>query len=195
MNGIVRIEKSFKQGKRFVAYLTAGDGGIKHTLAAALALIDGGVNLLEIGVPFSDPTADGPVIQQAAARALQAGTTLKEVLWLATELRKKTDIPLILFSYLNPLLQATETDFFVQAKQAGIDGALIVDCPIEESEIIHDQCLAQNIAPIYVITPSTPVARMKKLKPMARVFYIMPVAKAQQVCVRHCRMISPKKRN
>src|ERR1700729_105947 len=104
MNGIKRIQDTFSTNKAFIGYLTAGDGGIQRTLAAALALINGGVNILEIGVPFSDPIADGPVIQRAAARALTAGTTLDSVLWLAGEIRKVSEIPLILFSYVNPIL-------------------------------------------------------------------------------------------
>ena len=163
MNGIERIEASFVRNKAFVAYLTAGDGGIKRTLDAALALIEGGVNLLEIGVPFSDPIADGPVIQRAAQRALESGTTLRDVLWLTEQIRKQSDIPLVLFSYLNPVLSAFNTSFFHDAKQVGIDGVLIVDCPIEESSEVHSRCIEQGIAPIYVITPSTPLPRIRKI--------------------------------
>jgi tryptophan synthase alpha chain len=170
MNGIQRINNHFAQGKAFIAYLTAGDGGIERTLAAALALIEAGVNLLEIGVPFSDPIADGPVIQRASSRALALGTSLADVLWLTREIRKCSDIPLILFSYLNPILVGSQSDFFVDAKQAGVDGLLIVDCPIEEAENIHQACMAQHIAPIYVLTPSTPLARIEKISAYARGF-------------------------
>ncbi|HBI22600.1 MAG TPA: tryptophan synthase subunit alpha [Legionella sp.] len=158
-----RIEHRFKQGPVFVAYLTAGDGGIQRTLDAALALIEGGVTLLEIGVPFSDPIADGPVIQRAAMRALAAGTTLKDVLWLVSEIRKRSAVPLILFSYLNPILSVLHTSFFDDAREAGLDGALLVDCPIEESGIFHQACLKQHMAPIYVITPSTPLERIQRI--------------------------------
>jgi tryptophan synthase alpha chain len=163
MSGIERIQQSFNNKKAFIGYLTAGDGGIHHTLNAALALIEGGINILEIGVPFSDPIADGPVIQRAATRALAAGTTLQDVLWLAAEIRKKSDIPLVLFSYLNPILATLQPAFFKHLQQAGIDGMLIVDCPIEESSLFHQACLDHEIAPIYVITPSTPIARIKKI--------------------------------
>lgn len=163
MNGIKRIQQSFTHHQSFIAYLTAGDGGIQRTLDASLALIAGGVNMLEIGVPFSDPIADGPVIQRAASRALAKGTTLQDVLWLAVQIRKHSAIPLILFSYLNPLLAALDGSFFQEAKEAGIDGALIVDCPIEESAVFHQTCLAQQMAPIYVITPSTPPARIQRI--------------------------------
>ena len=101
MKKCCRIKQVFANGKAFIAYLTAGDGGISHTLDAALALIAGGVNMLEIGMPFSDPIADGPIIQRAASRALAAGTTTKDILWLIKEIRKQSDIPLILFTYLN----------------------------------------------------------------------------------------------
>ena len=102
--------------KALIAYLTAGDGGIQRTLAAALALIEGGINLLEIGVPFSDPVADGPVIQRAAARALANNTTWREIVWLIEEIRQRSDIPLILFSYLNPIVCYFEYTFFVCSK-------------------------------------------------------------------------------
>ena len=143
--------------KHFVGYLTAGDGGIQKSVDYALALIDGGITMLEIGVPFSDPIADGPVIQRAMTRALSVGTTLKDIIYLTTEIRKHSDIPLILFSYLNPLLSAQNTDFFIHAKLAGINSILIVDCPIENSQLNH------SLEPIYVITPNTRTERIQQL--------------------------------
>jgi tryptophan synthase alpha chain len=163
MNGIKHIEDTFSTGKAFIGYLTAGDGGIKRSLDAALALIAGGVNILEIGVPFSDPIADGPVIQRAAQRALASGTHLKDILWLAENIRKHSTIPLILFSYLNPILAALNSDFFRDAAVAGMDGVLIVDCPVEESAIFHEKCLRNNLAPIQIIAPSTPPQRIRDI--------------------------------
>lgn len=163
MNGIQKIQNSFTKGKAFVGYLTAGDGGIQQTLEASLALIEGGVNMLEIGVPFSDPIADGPVIQRAAARALASGTTLQNIVYLIEAIRKQSDIPLILFSYLNPILSAFNTTFFKDIQQAGIDGALLVDCPIEEANTFHNLCLTHNIAPIYVIASTTQPARIRTI--------------------------------
>lgn len=162
-NGIARIQQQFKRGKVFAAYLTAGDGGIQKTLTAALSLIEAGVNLLEIGVPFSDPIADGPIIQRAAQRALQAYTTLKDIFWLTHEIRKQSTIPIVLFSYLNPLLSSFQGSFFQDAVSAGIDGVLLVDCPIEESTQFHTHCLQHGIAPIYVIAPSTSLARVAEI--------------------------------
>ncbi len=163
MKNLQRIQRIFKQGKANIAYLTAGDGGIQQTLKAALALISGGVNMLEIGIPFSDPVADGPVIQRAAQRAIQQQTTFADILYLIKEIRKSSDIPLILFSYVNPIFKAMQTSFLSEAKQAGIDGILLVDCPIEESQGFHDQCIRLEIAPIYVITPTTSVSRIHKI--------------------------------
>jgi len=165
-----RIEKLFSQGKSYTAYLTAGDGGIQKTLDAALALIKGGVNMLEIGMPFSDPVADGPVIQRAAARALHEGTSLQDVLWLAQEIRKQSDIPLILFSYLNPVLSALPSGFLQKAKNAGIDGLLLVDCPLEESHEIRKLCEGQDLAMIYVITSATSLSRIQKISQYAKGF-------------------------
>lgn len=163
MTGIQRIKASFEQSKAFVAYLTAGDGGLQQTLSAALALIDAGVTILEIGVPFSDPVADGPVIQRAAARSLAAGTTLPAILDLIADLRSRTDIPLILFTYLNPILRALQNDFFQQAQQAGVDGMLLVDCPLEEMTPILQPCIQHGIAPIFVASPTTPAARVQQI--------------------------------
>lgn len=171
MKKISRLEKLFaNQNKACIAYLTAGDGGIQHTLDAAMALIDGGVNLLEIGIPFSDPVADGPVIQRASQRAISAGTTLKGVLQLVKEIRQRSDIPLILFSYLNPILATSQTNFFSEAKSAGVDGLLLVDCPIEESQFIRDACETNEIDLIYVITPSTPTSRIEYINQHAQGF-------------------------
>src|SRR3990167_2966519 len=162
MRQISRIEKLFSsKQKAYIAYLTAGDGGIQRTLNAAMALIVGGVNLLEIGIPFSDPVADGPVIQRASQRAILAGTTLQDVLWLVKEIRQRSNIPLILFSYLNPILAAAQSGFFRDAKSAGVDGLLLVDCPIEESQYIQDMCVKNQLNLIYVITPSTSMRRIQ----------------------------------
>lgn len=165
-----RIQHLFQHGKAYTAYLTAGDGGVQSTLDAALALIKGGVNMLEIGVPFSDPIADGPIIQRASQRSLTKGTSLVDVLWITKQIRQRSDIPIILFSYLNPILSALPSDFLPAAKNAGIDGLLLVDCPLEESGFIHQQCIKNDIALIYVIAPSTPLARIKKINVYAQGF-------------------------
>jgi tryptophan synthase alpha chain len=144
-----RIIQLFAREKARVAYLTVGSNGINGTLNAALALIEGGVNMLELGVPFSDPIADGAVIQRAAARSLAQGTKIQDVLWLVKAIRKRSNIPLILFSYLNPILSALVSDFLSNAKQAGIDGLLVVDCPLEESQLVREECSRNALDLIY----------------------------------------------
>jgi len=165
-----RIQNLFTHAKANIAYLTAGDGGIQRSLEAALALINGGANMLEIGMPFSDPIADGPIIQRAATRSLLAGTTIKDILWLAQEIRKHSEIPLVLFSYLNPILSALQSNFLKEAKNLGFDGLLLVDCPLEESYLIREQCIQNGIDLIYVIAPSTSIRRMQKIAEYAQGF-------------------------
>lgn len=170
MKKATRIEQLFANQKAFIAYITAGDGGRERSLESALALIEGGVNMLEIGVPFSDPIADGPVIQRAAKRALNAHTTLNDVLWLTQQIRRHSDIPLIFFSYLNPILAKSKTTFFEEAREAGVDGLLLVDCPLEESAPFHEQCTKNDISLIQVLSPSTSPARIEKINQKAQGF-------------------------
>jgi tryptophan synthase alpha chain len=165
-----RIQQLFANRKAFIAYLTAGDGGMQRTLDAAVALIEGGVNMLEIGIPFSDPIADGPIIQRAAARSLAGGTTLQDVLWLTEQIRQRSDVPLILFSYFNPILSALQSDFLHAAKCVGIDGLLLVDCPFEESQLVQQQCAQNDVALIYVITSTTSLTRIHKINRYAQGF-------------------------
>jgi tryptophan synthase alpha chain len=165
-----RIQQLFAESKALTAYLTAGDGGIQATRDAALALIQGGVNMLEIGMPFSDPIADGPIIQRATARSVKNGTTLEDILWLAKQIRQHSNIPLILFSYLNPIISALQSNFLCAAKSAGIDGLLLIDCPLEESQFIRQQCDQHEIALIYVIAPTTALTRVKTIDAYAQGF-------------------------
>src|SRR4051794_43202 len=116
-----------------VAYLTAGDPSPEATPELVAALERGGADLIELGVPFSDPIADGPVIQQAGDRALRAGTNLARVLAIAAEIRKASQIPLLLFTYLNPALRYGFERLARDAKAAGIDGCLLIDVSVEEA--------------------------------------------------------------
>ena len=162
-----RITQQFKNTPAYVAYLTAGDGGMQRSLEAMLALIEGGVTLLEVGVPFSDPVADGPTIQAASSRALKNGTTLDKVLNLVKALRHHTDIPIILFSYLNPIL-AMGPSFYKKAKDAGIDGCLVVDLPLEEAQNHNKACIEHRIDPIFLISPSTSKERIAEINQHAK---------------------------
>lgn len=150
------------QKDAFIAYLTLGDGGLSYSLDAALALVEGGVDLLEIGLPFSDPIADGPVIQRAMQRSLQQGTKGSDFLAFALEFRKHSQIPLVIFSYYNPILTLGDV-FLSQAKEAGASGLLIVDLPYEHlSESVLDSIL--------VVTPSTSQDRLEQIAARAQGF-------------------------
>ena len=156
-----RIEKVFKQGPAFVGYITAGHKGLDYSLEAALALIEGGVNILEVGVPFSDPIADGLVIQNSSNQSLRNGTNIFDILELIKKIRHRTEVPIILFSYFNPILQADKKGMYRIAKECGVDGILVVDLPLEESELHIKKCKDNSIAPIFIIAPSTKTERIK----------------------------------
>jgi len=133
-----RIEKKFeslraKNEKALVVYLTAGDPSILMTRELILSLEKAGVDIIEIGVPFSDSTADGPVIQEAAQRALKTGTTLTGVLQLVDDVRKVSQIPIVLFGYFNPIFSYGVKKFAEDARKDGVDGVLVVDLPPEEA--------------------------------------------------------------
>jgi tryptophan synthase alpha chain len=155
-----RIKNAFAN-KAKIAYLTAGDGGgVEQSAAYFLALAKGGVNLLEVGIPYSDPVADGPVIQAAMERALAANTTVESSLEVVAKIRAQSEVAMILFTYYNPI-QDDLAGFLTRAKQAGADGVLIVDLPYEESANYRYVCKYLGLAPINVIAPSTSKARMK----------------------------------
>ena len=147
--------------KALVGYLTAGDPDYDASLAILRAACDAGLDVLELGVPFSDPTSDGPVIQAASLRALKAGMNVTGVLSLVRELRKHTATPIILFSYYNPLLSYGLARLAADAAAAGADGFLVVDLPPEEAEEFAPVLAAVKMPLIRLIAPTTPPARMR----------------------------------
>jgi tryptophan synthase alpha chain len=172
---VSKIQNVFNKGPAYVGYLTVGDGGLEQSFEYAMALIEGGVNILEMGVPFSDPIGDGPTIQAAAARALTLGVTIFDVLNVVKKIKEKSDTPIILFSYYNPVFIAGRNeDFFVQAKAAGVDGILIVDLPIEEASDYLTNCRNVDIDPILLISPSTPSERIQEINRLGKgmLYYI-----------------------
>lgn len=177
MNRITaKFEELKKQGKKaLIGYLTAGDPDIKTSEAYMRAALLNGVDILEIGVPFSDPTADGPTIQTAGQRALKSGTDLKQILRLAGNLRRAFDNPLILFSYANPLFAYGYDKICRDAARSGIDGFLIVDLPFEAAEEIRRPMRAEGLIFIQLIAPTTSPQRALKLLNAADgfVYYIM----------------------
>src|SRR5579885_3483989 len=135
MTRIGRLFECLKRDGRkgLIAYLTAGDPAPERTPALVEALVRGGADLIELGVPFSDPIADGPVIQRAGQRALAAGTTMRRVLEIAREIRHRSQIPLLLFTYLNPVVRYGLEKLAAEAAASGIDGCLLTDASVEEA--------------------------------------------------------------
>ncbi len=154
----------FKKRPGLVVYLTAGDPDLATTREIALAAIDNGADVIELGVPFSDPLADGPVIQRASVRAVAKGTTLGDVLGLAKELRAaRPACGLVLFSYLNPVVRMGMKAFCAAAKAAGADGVLLTDMIVEEAGEYLREMHANGLAPVFLAAPTSPDARLKAI--------------------------------
>ncbi len=163
-----RIEKTFaglkrKGEKALVAYITAGYPDLDTTRALIPALARAGVDIVEVGVPFSDPTADGPVIQAASQAALESGTTLPKVLDLIAGLRGMVEIPLVLFSYYNPIFSMGSATFAKRAAAAGVDGVLVVDLPAEEAGELRGDTDPAGIDFISLVAPTTGGDRARKV--------------------------------
>ena len=174
-----RIEERFaalkKEGRKaFVAYLTAGDPDLEATAKLIPALEAAGVDIIEVGVPFSDPTADGPVIQAASQRALKKGVTLENILAMIAGLRRTCGIPIVLFGYYNPILSYGPKKFAADAAAAGVDGILVVDLPPEEADELRQYSDPAGLAFITLIAPTTDPGRAEKILRRATgfVYYI-----------------------
>jgi len=166
-----RLAKAKKsERKAFVAFITAGDPSLDRTVEAALAFDDAGVDVLELGVPFSDPLADGPVIQRASDRALRAGTTLRDVLEAVRRIRARSDLPLLLFSYFNPLLRYGLERLARDAREAGADGVLVTDLPPEEAEPWIACARATGLDTVFLASPTSPDARLRRVTEASRGF-------------------------
>ena len=165
---MTRIEKRFVQlkchnAKAFIPYLTAGDPCLEVTLELALALEKAGADVIELGVPFSDPIADGPVIQRATERALKNGVTVPQVLALGENIRKQSGIPLVLFSYFNPLLNYGLERLAADAVKAGFDGVLASDLTVEESDPFVRTMRHSGLDTVFLVAPTSSPERMKKI--------------------------------
>jgi tryptophan synthase alpha chain len=150
--------------KGLIAYLTAGDPSPDRTPALVDALVRGGADLIELGVPFSDPIADGPVIQAAGERALRAGTTLARVLAIAAEIRKSSEVPLLLFTYLNPVMRYGLDRLAKDAAAAGVDGCLLIDASVEEA---HDYVGAMHRHGLDTVFLAAPTSTERRLRLVA----------------------------
>jgi tryptophan synthase alpha chain len=163
---LTRIASAFQKARAekraaFIAYLTAGDPSAEATVGLARALDRAGADVLELGVPFSDPIADGPVLQRSAERALAAGTTLSDVFEIARRIRRETGLALVLFSYINPLLRAGIAGAARRAKAAGFDGALMTDLPPDEAGDYQPAVRSAGLDTVFLVSPTSPPARMR----------------------------------
>jgi tryptophan synthase alpha chain len=155
-----------------VTYLTAGDPDAERSAALILAVARAGADVIEVGVPFSDPLADGPVIQRASERALAAGMSLRGVLDVVRKVRAGTDTPIVLFTYANPVMRMEPSAFARRAADAGVDGVLILDYPIEEAEAgpMRAVLVDAGLDPIFLISPTTNDDRIRKSSDFGRGF-------------------------
>ncbi|MBR4780485.1 MAG: tryptophan synthase subunit alpha [Lachnospiraceae bacterium] len=164
-----RIGNAFNNKKAFIAFLTAGDPDYESSLANFRAVIEAGADLIEVGIPFSDPIAEGPVIQEADIRALSSGMTTDKVFQLVKDLRKDYDLPIVFMTYANPVYHYGADKFFKNASEAGADGIIIPDCPFEERAEFDEVAGKYGIDFISMIAP-TSEDRIKTIASKARGF-------------------------
>jgi tryptophan synthase alpha chain len=153
----------FNHHPGLVAYVTCGDPDLATTQEVVLAAAKAGADVIELGVPFSDPVADGPIIQRASGRAVAKGVSLSQVLELAAEVRKHTNAGLIIFSYLNPIMRMGLQNFCASAKRAGVDGALVTDLPIEEASDYIRSMRDCDLATVFLAAPTSTDERLKRI--------------------------------
>ena len=163
-----RINRKFaqlkEQGKKaFIAFITAGDPNLKATEELVLAFDKAGVDIVELGVPFSDPMADGPVIQASSQRALDKGVSLSKIFDCVGRIRRKSDIPIALMTYYNPVFHFGEEKAIKAAVKAGVDGFIIPDLPCEEATVFRKTAARKNIAMVFFVAPTTALARVKPI--------------------------------
>jgi tryptophan synthase alpha chain len=170
-----RIADAFDRARRerraaFIPFLTAGDPSPRGTVDLAIALDRAGADVLELGVPFSDPIADGPVLQRSAARALAGGTNLSDVWRIAARIRRETSLGLVLFSYLNPLLRGGLATTAEKARKAGFDAVLVTDLPPEEGVEVERLFRRAGLKTVFLVSPTSPPARMDRAARLSTAF-------------------------
>lgn len=170
-----RIREKFRELKRsgrggFIPFITAGDPDLATTERLLIELAKAGADIIELGVPFSDPVADGEVIQRASERALKNGVTVHDALKCAKNVRQHIDVPIVLFSYFNPLLQFGQEQLAAAARQAGLDGVLVTDLIPEEAESWTETLLRHELDPIFLVAPTTSDQRLAQIAQQAHGF-------------------------
>ena len=170
-----RLEQAFTRMKAehrtgLVAFVSGGDPTLERSGDVIRAVDEGGADVIEIGVPFSDPLADGPEIQRSSERALKAGATLRGVLDMVGDLRADVAAPLVLFSYANPIVRFGVEAFAKRAAEVGVDGVLLLDLPLEEAGPTRDVLVAHGLAPIFLLSPTTTGPRVRKANELGKGF-------------------------
>ncbi len=165
MNRIEQKFKSLKKQKKkaFIVFLTAGYPTLKTTEELVLAFEKSGVDIVELGIPFSDPLADGPVIQASSNDALSHHVTLKSIFDCVTRIRKKSEIPIALMTYYNPIFHLGENQFAQKAHRAGVDGVIVPDLPPDEAKALMSASKQNNLSTVFFLSPTTTKARMKNI--------------------------------
>lgn len=174
-----RLDKKFidlknKNKKAFITYICTGDPDLDFTKKAVLGFDKIGVDIVELGIPFSDPIADGPTIQRASGRALRNKITISKALALVREIRKRSEIPLVFMSYFNPIFRYGLKRFAKEAASSGLDGVIVADLPFEESKALYEILKSYDIANIFLIAPTTKKERLSKILKRAEgfIYYI-----------------------
>lgn len=162
------IKKTFSRLKShhegaLIAYITAGDPKPSYTPRIVEALVKGGADIVELGIPFSDPIADGPTIQAAIARALNAGTTPKMVLEICRQIKKEYKVPIVILTYYNPILRMGLQNFFQLASSCGVDGVVVPDLPVEEAYDYKEASKSYGVDTIFLAAPSTSTERLQRI--------------------------------
>jgi len=163
-----RLNKRFEEVRSrheaaLIGYIMAGEPNLDRTLEYIRAMEAGGIDILELGVPFTDPIPDGPILQAAHARALRAGVTVHTALQLVRELRKGSELPVLVMTYYNPVFKLGEESFARRCSEAGVDGVIIPDLPIEEAQSWVNQARKYGLARIFFVTPETDAERVKRI--------------------------------
>jgi tryptophan synthase alpha chain len=163
-----RLNKRFEEVRSrgtaaLIGYIMTGEPQLERTLDYIRALETGGIDILELGVPFTDPIADGPILQAAHARALRSGVTVHTALQMVRELRKSSEVPVLFMTYYNPVLKLGEESFARRCSEAGVDGVIIPDLPIEEAASWVNQARKYGLARIFFVTPETDTERVKRI--------------------------------
>jgi len=162
--------KAAANGPGLIAYVTAGDPDLPRTAEILVSLAESGADVLEVGVPFSDPLADGPVIQRASERALASRTTLRGTLKMIKDARARIKAPIVLFTYANPILRMGEDSFVRAAVDAGVDGVLMLDLPVEEAVPFRSRLVEAGLDPIFLLSPTTTDERIRASAALGRGF-------------------------